>query len=90
MSWHDGLPPSFVCVLCGRTTHPDRWHWKTEHKPPICRSCGNARGHQVRIVGMTRGDHKQMQRLRAVTDALIGASAMIEWETLHGRIHTSV
>ena len=66
----DGLPPSFICVICQQTINPDRWHWQKYHRPPICSYCSNHGGHQVRVSGMTRGDHRQLQRLVAVASAL--------------------
>ena len=63
------LPPPFVCAICERTVTPDRWRMD-RHRPPICFSCSNIEGHQVRIPGMTRGDHHTMQRLHAAASAL--------------------
>jgi hypothetical protein len=68
------LPPPFVCIICQRKTIPDRWAlmrgetWR--HKPPICFSCANNDGIQVRPKGFTRGDHQTLQRLSAVISAL--------------------
>jgi hypothetical protein len=76
--WKDELPPAFVCAICQREIEPDPWHWRLRHKPPICFYCSITQGHQVRIPGMTRGDHHTLQRLSAVTDALTSAAYMEE------------
>lgn len=62
--------PPFVCVCCERTIVADPWRSRG-HKPPVCFSCANYYGHQVRIPKMTRGDHHTLQRLVAVTDTLL-------------------
>ena len=74
MSVHDNLPDSFVCAICERVEEPSPWHWHRQHKPPICFYCGKAGSFRARIPGMTRGDHRTMQRLAAVTGALSGAA----------------
>ena len=76
-------PEPFECVVCRRTIHADRWRSHIAHKPPVCYSCANGRGHQVRIPGMTRGDHHTLQRLTAVTDALLSAASMREFYARH-------
>jgi hypothetical protein len=81
----DEVPEPFVCAICERTIEANPWSFHHEHVPPICNYCGISRGHQVRITGMTRGDHRQMQRLKAITDAVLGKASMIEWEAKHGR-----
>ena len=63
------LPPSFVCAICRETIEPDPWRLE-KHRAPICFSCSNIEGHQVRIPHMTRGDHHAMQRLHATASAL--------------------
>lgn len=80
------LPPSFVCAICQQEKAPDPWHYRREHKPPVCFYCSNSYGHQVRIPGMTRGDHRTMQRLSAVTEAL---SHTAHWKAHYGR-HTTI
>ena len=76
----DPLPPDFVCVICRREVRPSRWQVMTvQQRPPICRSCGVLDGHQGRIAGMTRGDHRELQRLVAITDALRAEAGWIEW-----------
>lgn len=82
---NDEMPEPFVCVICGREVAARNWTRRHEHRPPICFYCGNARGHQARIPGMTRGDHRALQRLHAITDALLGQASLIEWEARHGR-----
>lgn len=80
MQFEDALPPDFVCVICRREVRPSRWQWMTaQQRPPICRSCGIMNGHQLRIPGMTRGDHRELQRLVAITAALRGEAGWIEW-----------
>lgn len=78
MGIHDELPEPFVCVICKRLTEASPWHWHKEHKPPICNYCGTAGGHRARFPGMTRGDHRQMQRLQAITYALAGQAMWIK------------
>lgn len=68
--WKDELPPPFACVICERVVEPSPWHWQRDHKPPVCGYCSNSHGHQVRIPGMTRGDHHQLQRLTALIGAM--------------------
>lgn len=76
----DELPHDFVCVICRQATRPSRWQWMTaQQRPPICRSCGIRGGHQLRIAGMTRGDHRELQRLVAITNALRAEAGWIEW-----------
>lgn len=78
------LPPPFVCAICEQEAVSDRWRY-ARHKPPICRACEIYEGHQVRIPGMTRGDHTTLKRLTAVTSALMRAAT---WEPKYGRIRT--
>lgn len=63
------LPPPYLCAICERTVTADRWR-KEMHHPPLCLYCTASEGHQVRIPGMTRGDHHTLQRLHAVASAL--------------------
>ena len=79
--WIEPLP--FDCAICQRTIRADRWRSHITHKPPICYSCANSRGHQVRVPGMTRGDHHTLQRLTAITDALLSAASMREFYARH-------
>jgi len=72
------LPPQFVCVICQRVIKASPWGDPGDHNPPVCRSCGTIttyRGYQMnpmrRLPGMTRGDHREIQRLLALSDALI-------------------
>lgn len=78
-------PPPFDCVICRRTIHADRW-LPRRHQPPICNSCTVRGGHQVRIPGMTRGDHHTLQRLTAITYALRGAASMRDFYARHPSI----
>lgn len=85
----DVLPAPFVCAICQRTVEAHPWtdHVREpfRHKPPICFSCANYMGRQVRQPGMTRGDHNVLQRLVSVTEGLRGAAGRIEWEAKYGR-----
>lgn len=66
------LPPDFVCAVCDRTIKAEIWSvHQGRHRPPVCFSCSNIEGHQARIPHMTRGDHHTLQRLVAVTNALL-------------------
>ena len=71
------LPPPFICVICQREIEATPWDHPGDHCPPLCRSCGTItkyRGYGVhamrRMPGMTRGDHRKIQRLLALSDAL--------------------
>jgi hypothetical protein len=75
-------PPPFTCVLCERLIVANRWHHHMRHEPPICFSCSNTYGQQVRIPGITRGDHHVLQRLKSVADGLSWAA---EREARRGR-----
>ena len=66
--WPDE-PAPFLCVICQRVSQLDRWRPRRA-EPPICFSCSNYGGHQVRLQGITRGDHHVLQRLKAITDEL--------------------
>lgn len=80
-----GMPEPFVCVICGRDVVVTNWTRRHEHRPPVCFYCENTRGNQVRIPGMTRGDHRALQRLHAITAALSVQASMLDWEAQHGR-----
>jgi len=78
------LPPPFDCVICERTIVADRWS-VDRHVPPLCFGCEIYQGHQVRIPGMTRGDHRMLQRLTSITGALQRAAT---WEPKYGRVRS--
>lgn len=81
----DAPPEAFVCVICGRPQEPQPWTLVAEFRPPLCNCCSSAYAARTRIPGMTRGDHRQMQRLASITAALQGQAGVIEWEGRYGR-----
>jgi hypothetical protein len=84
-SFFEEPPPPFVCVICGREKTVQPWTRREEFRPPICNGCSSRPwSYRTRIPNMTRGDHRQMQRLAAMFDALAGEAGRIAWGGKYG------
>jgi hypothetical protein len=73
------LPPAFQCAACERVIEPDRWH-PDRHREPLCAYCERnwSKVPSLRPAGITRGDHRILMRLSAITNALA-------WEVINGK-----
>lgn len=84
--WANPNAADFDCVVCGRTQQVRPYTRAHEHKPPLCPYHSTPySGARVRVAGMTRGDHRALNRLAAITEALAGEAGRIEWEGKYGR-----
>ena len=73
---HPPIPP-FVCVSCDRTIKPDPYLFHHEDQEPICLMCVRNFGQHLRPTRITRGDHRVLMRLKAITERL-------QWEIING------
>jgi hypothetical protein len=75
-------PPPFECAICVRTVEANQWAMERDfprYRPPVCESCQRhwASMTRLRPSGITRGDHRNLLRLSAITQAL-------NWEIHNG------